>query len=77
MDEIAKLRHDAGIKPSEELREGRVFNNTGEMLRSLLNDVGRVSKDIEDGASELDDVKFDLNDLIEYYRSAEVKQARY
>ena len=77
MDDLAKLKQDIDKLVPSPLNEARVFNNIGEMLRSLLNDVRRVSSDIGEGISDVDDVQSDLNDLIQYYQDAEIKQQRY
>ncbi len=78
MDDLDKLKEDIKrLVPKTKLEEGRVFNNVGEMLRSMINDVRRVHGDIHDGMSELEDVEEDLNDIIHYYMDAEIKQQRY
>lgn len=59
------------------VEEGRVFNNTGEMLRSMITDIKRVITDVEDGMSDVTDVQDDLTDIIQYYMDAEIKQQRY
>jgi len=76
MDELDKLKSDVG-KLVPTIHEGRVFNNTGEMLRALVNDIKRVVSDVEEGMSDVTDVQDDLNDIIQYYMDAEIKQQRY
>ena len=69
----------------DEIEEGRMFNHTGEMLRSLLNDINRVRGNITHEIEELEDwpsivalnnISDELNDLVEYYKTAEIKQRK-
>ena len=79
MNEYRKLMESLDtIKAKDsKLEEGRVFNNTREMLRSMLNDVRRVQGEISGGMAGLEDVEEDLNDIVQYYMDAEIKQQRY
>jgi len=70
MNELAQIKKNAGI---QELEEGRVFNNTGEMLRTLLNDVKQVSSNISSNSIGVADIQSELNDIVEYYMNAEIK----
>ena len=72
MNEIDQIKKNAGI-----VDEGRVFNNTGEMLRSLLNDIKRVSDNIERGAVDITNIGSDLDDIRSYYMDAEIEQPRF
>jgi len=72
VNEIDQIKKNAGI-----VDEGRVFNNTSEMLRSLLNDIKRVSDNIERGAVDITNIGSDLDDIRSYYMDAEIKQPIY
>ena len=60
----------AYMESVDEIEEGRIFNNSGEMLRSLLNDISRVMNETMDS-----NVKSNLSSIINYYKDAELQNS--
>ena len=71
MNELERMKQIAGI--NKQLNEGKVFNDTSEMLQSLLKDIQDIQISAEEGIFDISDIARDLQMVIQYYKDAQVR----
>ena len=71
MNEYRKL-----LETLDTIDEGRIFNNSGELLRSIINDVRNVMTDVASG-DDAENIHNTLAGIVEYYKDAELEQSKF